>query len=95
MSLHISNIIQLFEEWAPVWVAWEKDNVGLQVGDKQNRVTKILVTLDVTRQIIDEAIARKVDLIVSHHPLLFRPPSADYGFQSEKALNLWHVSKGS
>ena len=76
MSLHISNIIQLFEEWAPVWVAWEKDNVGLQVGDKQNRVTKILVTLDVTRQIIDEAIARKVDLIVSHHPLLFRPSSA-------------------
>ena len=76
MSLHISNIIQLFEDWAPKWIAWEKDNVGLQIGDKNNKVTKILVTLDVTKQIINEAIAQKVELIVSHHPLLFRPPPA-------------------
>ena len=76
MSLHVSNIVQLFEDWAPNWVAWEKDNVGLQVGDMQNRVTKILVTLDVTKQIVNEAIAHNVELIVSHHPLLFRPPSS-------------------
>jgi dinuclear metal center YbgI/SA1388 family protein len=76
MSLHVSNIVQMFEDWAPKWVAWEKDNVGLQVGDKQNKVTKILVTLDVTKQIVNEAIAKKAELIVSHHPLLFRPPSA-------------------
>jgi dinuclear metal center YbgI/SA1388 family protein len=76
MSLHVINIIQLFEDWAPKWVAWEKDNVGLQVGDMQNRVTKILVTLDVTRQIVNEAITQKAELIVSHHPLLFRPPSS-------------------
>ena len=76
MSLHISNIIQLFDDWAPKWVAWEKDNVGLQIGDKKNKVTRILVTLDVTKQIINEAITQKVELIVSHHPLLFRPPPA-------------------
>jgi dinuclear metal center YbgI/SA1388 family protein len=76
MSLHVINIIQLFEDWAPNWVAWEKDNVGLQVGDKQNKITKILITLDVTKQIVSEAISKKVELIVSHHPLLFRPPSA-------------------
>lgn len=76
MSLRVKNIIQLFEDWAPNWIAWEKDNVGLQVGDKQNKITKILVTLDVTKQIISEAISKKVELIVSHHPLLFRPPSA-------------------
>ena len=76
MSLRVTNIIQMFEDWAPKWIAWEKDNVGLQVGDKQNKVTKILVTLDVTKQIVNEAIAQKVELIVSHHPLLFRPPSA-------------------
>jgi dinuclear metal center YbgI/SA1388 family protein len=66
----------MFEEWAPQWVAWEKDNVGLQVGNRQKKVTKILVTLDVNRQTIDEAIAQKADLIISHHPLLFRLPSA-------------------
>jgi dinuclear metal center YbgI/SA1388 family protein len=76
MSLRVSNIIQLFEDWAPKWVAWEKDNVGLQVGDEQNKVTRILVTLDVTKYIVNEAITQKVELIVSHHPLLFRPPSA-------------------
>jgi dinuclear metal center YbgI/SA1388 family protein len=75
MSLYVTNIVQLFEDWAPKWIAWEKDNVGLQVGDSHNKVTKILVTLDVTKQIIDEAIAHKAELIVSHHPLLFRPPS--------------------
>jgi len=76
MSLRVTNIIQMFENWAPKWVAWEKDNVGLQVGDKQNKITKILVTLDVTKQIVDEAVKQKTELIVSHHPLLFRPPSA-------------------
>jgi dinuclear metal center YbgI/SA1388 family protein len=76
MSLQVSNIVQLFEDWAPDWVAWEKDNVGLQVGDRHNRVTRILVTLDVSKQIVSEAIAQKVELIVSHHPLLFRPPSS-------------------
>ena len=76
MSLRVINIIQLFENWAPKWTAWEKDNVGLQVGDKQNKVAKVLVTLDVTKQIVSEAIDQKVDLIVSHHPLLFRPTSA-------------------
>ena len=76
MSLRISNIIQLFEDWAPRWVAWEKDNVGLQVGDEHKKITRILVTLDVTKQIVNEAIAQKADLIISHHPLLFRPLSA-------------------
>jgi dinuclear metal center YbgI/SA1388 family protein len=76
MSMRVINIVQLFDDWAPKWIAWEKDNVGLQVGNKQNKVTKILVTLDVTKQIVNEAISQKAELIVSHHPLLFRPPSA-------------------
>jgi dinuclear metal center YbgI/SA1388 family protein len=76
MSLHVNNIIQLFDEWAPTWVAWEKDNVGLQVGDKNQRITKVLLALDVTWNIIQEAIAKKAELIISHHPLLFRPLSS-------------------
>jgi dinuclear metal center YbgI/SA1388 family protein len=76
MSLHVTDIMQVFEEWAPRWIAWEKDNVGLQVGDPLQTVTKILITLDVTKQTITEAIARKTDLIISHHPLLFRPQSS-------------------
>ena len=88
MSLRVSDIIQLFETWAPKWAAWEKDNVGLQVGNSQNKVTKILVTLDVTKHVIDEAITREAELIVSHHPLLFRPPSAIIASDSVGALVL-------
>ena len=76
MSLHVTDILQAFEEWAPTWAAWEKDNVGLQVGNQLQNVTKILITLDVTKQIVAEAIAKKTELIISHHPLLFRPQSS-------------------
>ena len=73
--MQIVDIITSIETWAPTWAAWEKDNVGLQVGDPQRPVTRVLVALDVTEAVIEEAIAKKVELIVSHHPLLFRPPA--------------------
>jgi dinuclear metal center YbgI/SA1388 family protein len=72
----IADLIQSFEEWAPRWAVWEKDNVGLQVGSAQGRATKVLVTLDVTQATVAEAVARRAELIVSHHPLLFRPLSS-------------------
>jgi len=69
-DLRVTNIVQIFEEWAPQWVAWEKDNVGCKLATSTIR-SKNLVTLDVTEQIVYEAIAQKAELIVSHHPLLF------------------------
>ena len=72
----IREIIEVLEEWAPRWMAWERDNVGLQVGDADRAVRRILVALDVTPAVVREAIARHADLVVSHHPLLFRPPSS-------------------
>lgn len=73
--MQIADIITAIETWAPKWTAWEKDNVGLQIGDAQRPVTQVLVALDVTASVVDEAIAKKAELIVSHHPLLFRPPA--------------------
>jgi dinuclear metal center YbgI/SA1388 family protein len=70
--MRIAEIIGIMDTWAPGWSAMEKDNVGLQVGDRQNSVTGILLSLDVTEQVIDEAIKKKAELIISHHPLLFR-----------------------
>ena len=72
----IADIERAIEAWAPLWTAWERDNVGLQVGDRSRRVSKVLVALDITEKIIAEAISQKADLIVSHHPLLFRPLKA-------------------
>jgi dinuclear metal center YbgI/SA1388 family protein len=72
----VAEIERFFEDWTPRWTAWERDNVGLQVGDRSKPVRKILVALDVTDEVIAEAVAKRVDLIISHHPLLFRPPSS-------------------
>jgi len=76
MSLRVINIIQLFEDWAPKWVAWEKIMLGCKLATSKTKSQKVLITLDVTKQIVNEAIDQKAELIVSHHPLLFRPPSA-------------------
>ncbi len=84
----IADLIQSFEEWAPRWAAWEKDNVGLQIGSSKGRATKVLVTLDVNQRTVAEAVARKTELIVSHHPLLFRPPAAITAYDAVGTLVL-------
>ncbi len=67
------------DDWAPRWTAWERDNVGLQVGRADHPGRRVRVTLDVTDDVVDEAISRRADLIVSHHPLIFRPLSSVTG----------------
>lgn len=62
--------MELMETIAPKYLAENWDNVGLQVGDEEKEVKKILVALDVTMEVIEEAIEKKVDLIVTHHPFL-------------------------
>ncbi|MFB5662087.1 Nif3-like dinuclear metal center hexameric protein [Alteribacillus sp. HJP-4] len=66
-------IIQLFEEWCPKAYAVEGDKVGLMIGTLNKPVNNVMVALDVVEEVVDEAIEKKVDLIIAHHPLLFRP----------------------
>lgn len=74
MHMIIADVISEMESWAPTWTAWERDNVGLQVGDASRRVRRIGIALDITQEVVDEAIRKKAGLIISHHPLLFHPP---------------------
>lgn len=60
------------EEWAPRPLAYDWDNVGLQVGSYNDHVKKVMVTLDVSEDVVHEAIDHGVNLIISHHPLLFK-----------------------
>lgn len=69
----VKDINNLLEEWAPKNIAWERDNIGLQVGSYGNPALKILVALDATEEIVDEAIKKNIDLIITHHPLIFEP----------------------
>lgn len=71
--MRCDSIIKIIEDWAPKSIAWEKDNVGLQVGSLQREVTNILLCLDVNEDVVNEAIKLKCNLIISHHPLLFKP----------------------
>ncbi len=69
----VQDVQHILELWAPREIAWERDNVGLQVGNPQQLVNRILVALDATEDIVEEARRKKVELIITHHPLLFRP----------------------
>lgn len=68
-----SAVFRVMEEWAPLHLAYDWDNVGLQVGSFKSSTKKVLVTLDVLESVVDEAIEEKVDLIIAHHPMLFKP----------------------
>ncbi|MBE0557643.1 MAG: Nif3-like dinuclear metal center hexameric protein [Proteobacteria bacterium] len=70
----VRDIQQFLEDWAPAWTAWERDNVGLQIGDPEQPAHHVLVALDVTPEVVREAVTKKAQVILSHHPLLFRPP---------------------
>lgn len=67
------KVIRIIEQFAPKELASEWDNVGLQVGHPSAEINSILVTLDVTEAVIDEAINLGAGMIVSHHPLIFKP----------------------
>jgi dinuclear metal center YbgI/SA1388 family protein len=67
----IKNISSFFENLAPLQLQESYDNAGLIVGDFNSEVDTVLVTLDVTEDVIDEAIRKKAGLIVAHHPIVF------------------------
>lgn len=68
----ISDIIAAIEQEAPLSLQESYDNAGMQVGDKSALCTGVLLCVDVTPSVIDEAIERDCNLVVSHHPLIFR-----------------------
>ncbi|MDC3413366.1 Nif3-like dinuclear metal center hexameric protein [Aquibacillus sp. 3ASR75-11] len=86
------EIVQMIEEWAPQSLAYDWDNVGLQVGTLDKPIKKVMITLDVLDAVVDEAIEDKVDLIIAHHPILFKPPkqmdtTSPFGQKLQKLLS--------
>jgi dinuclear metal center YbgI/SA1388 family protein len=69
--MKIKDITNCIEEIAPLNYAEDFDNVGLLIGDYNTNVTGVLVTLDTLETIIDEAIEKNCNLIVSFHPIIF------------------------
>lgn len=67
------EIIAKFESFSPKSYAMEGDKIGLQIGTLSKPVKKVMVALDVLESVVDEAIEKDVDLIIAHHPIIFRP----------------------
>jgi dinuclear metal center YbgI/SA1388 family protein len=67
------QLISAFESFAPTYLANDWDNVGLLVGSKKWSADSILLTIDLTEAVLQEAIAMKANAIVSYHPPIFEP----------------------
>ncbi|SMB89916.1 dinuclear metal center protein, YbgI/SA1388 family [Desulfonispora thiosulfatigenes DSM 11270] len=73
MASRVKDVIKQFEQLAPKEYAEKWDNVGLMLGSIDSNVQKILVTLDVTLHVVNEAIEKGIDLIIAHHNPMFNP----------------------
>ena len=72
----VGDVAHVLEQLAPLSLAEEWDNVGLLVGDAQWPADRVMTCLTITPETVAEAIAGRAHLIVSHHPLPFRPISS-------------------
>ena len=66
------ELVAPIEEFAPLALQESWDNCGFSVGDPQREVRKALVALDCTEEVLDEAIELGCDVIITHHPLIFK-----------------------
>jgi len=85
----IDHVIEVMEQIAPLCLAETWDNPGLQVGHRQWLVNNIWVALDPTYEVVEKACGENVDLLVTHHPLIFHPlQRLDMGNNTGKIIEL-------
>lgn len=94
--MKIKEVVSALERFAPLPLQEDYDNAGLQVGLTEADVSGALLCLDVTEKVVDEAMAKGCNLIVAHHPLIFRKlaciSDADYVQRTVMKAILNHVA---
>ncbi len=73
MTAKLKMIANIIEQLAPLTLKDEWDNVGLLIGDYNADIKKVMTALEITDEVIAEAIEKNVNMIVTHHPLIFKP----------------------
>jgi dinuclear metal center YbgI/SA1388 family protein len=73
MMTSVNKILKIIDQIAPFETADSWDNVGLLVGNENQVVNRILIALDISEEVIKEAIEEGFDLIITHHPIIFSP----------------------
>ena len=71
--MKVADVARVLEALVPVHLAEEWDNVGLLVGERERRVTKLMVCMDVTEPVLAEAVKAGAQMILAHHPVIFKP----------------------
>lgn len=84
------QIIDELEQLSPIEYACEWDNVGLLVGRKDKEVRRVMVALDATCEVVDYAVEKQVDMLITHHPMLFSSVKQinETNFVTNKALQM-------
>ena len=76
MSYKIKDVIKIIEDFAPLSLQAEYDNSGLMLGDIEKELTGVMLALDTTEAVVEDAVNQGCNLIVEHHPSIFTPLSA-------------------
>jgi dinuclear metal center YbgI/SA1388 family protein len=92
MSVPLSDLIRWLGDFAPLDLAESWDNVGLLLGDPGQPIHKVMTCLTVTRATATEALEAGVNLIISHHPILFRPEQKIVADRHETA-EVWALAR--
>ena len=89
-KITVDDIVELLEEMAPPQLAEEWDNVGLMLGRRTKPVHRLLLALDMTAETVEQAISCRADMLVTHHPAIFKrlPRVTDDNWQQELLLRL-------
>ncbi|MFY9116389.1 MAG: Nif3-like dinuclear metal center hexameric protein [Bacteroidales bacterium] len=72
MKRRATDVIHVLEQWAPTGIQEPWDNSGLCIGNIQTPVTGVLVCLDCTEEVVREAVSKGINMVVTHHPLIFK-----------------------
>ncbi len=70
--MQIRDITNFLESWAPPSLQESYDNSGLLIGEKKDVINQALITLDITEEVVNEAIETKSDFVIAHHPFIFK-----------------------
>jgi putative NIF3 family GTP cyclohydrolase 1 type 2 len=94
MGCKVKEIVKVIETIAPPDLAEEWDNSGLLLGDPEAPVKRIMTAMDATEEVVGEAVDKKVDMICTHHPVMFKPIRSVTAATAEVRLLLGLLGSG-
>ena len=89
---YVKDVISAMEKIAPLDLACEWDRVGLMIGDENEQVKGVLLSLDAQSEAIDEALKVGANMIITHHPLFFDPLTC-VDYQTPRGANVRKLIK--